>query len=205
MTPMDDRTNWPDFLRGRMFDFRTVSITGALDDDCASRVAIELMTLDATGDDVVQLLIDSGEGSLDAALTVIDVIDLLGVPVHATCLGRAEGPAVGVLAVAARRFATPHCRLRASEPATTFTGRLHDVATWSAHRDDRLARYAERLAEATGRRVEEVTDVLREGRYFDAEDARRFGFVDEIARPNLASVRMLETRDLGFGVSRRRR
>jgi ATP-dependent Clp protease protease subunit len=202
---MDDRPSWPDFLRGRMFDFRTVSITGALDDDCASRVAIELMTLDATGDDIVQMLIDSGEGTLDAALTLIDVIDLLGVPLHATCLGRAEGPALGVLAVASRRFATPHGRVRASEPTTTFTGRSQDVASWSAHRDEQLARYAERLAAATHRPVDELAAVLREGRYFDAEAARRFGFVDEIARPNLASVHTFDARDPGFGVPRRRR
>lgn len=204
MNPMHDQPNWSDWLRGRMFDFRTISITGPLDDECASRAAVELMTLDATGDGEVQMLVDSGEGTLDAALTLIDVVDLLGVPVHATCLGRAEGPALGVLAVCAQRSATPHCRLRASEPATVFEGRPQDLATWSAHRDRQLARYAERLAAATGRPVDEIAGVLREGRYFEPEDARRFGLVDEISRPNLASVHLLQHRDLGFGVTRRR-
>src|SRR5262245_62015009 len=117
MNSMSDPTNWYDSLRARMFDLRTISITGRLDDEGASRVEVELMTLDANGDDEIQVLIDSGEGTLDAALTLIDVVDLLGVPVHATCLGRAEGPALAVLAVASKRSATPHCRLRASEPS----------------------------------------------------------------------------------------
>ena len=46
----------------------------------AGQVALELMSLDASGDEHVTLFVDSGAGTLDAAFTVIDVIDLLGVP-----------------------------------------------------------------------------------------------------------------------------
>ena len=71
-------------------------------------------------------------GTLEAAFTLIDVIDLLGVPVHATCIGRAEGAALGVLAVATRRLAIPHARLRLCEPTNAFAGRADDVASWAA-------------------------------------------------------------------------
>jgi ATP-dependent Clp protease protease subunit len=172
-----------------MFERRTVSLVGRLDDELASRVAIELMTLDAAGDGAVQLLVDSGSGSLDAALTLIDVVDLLGVPVHATCLGRAEGAAVAVLAVCARRVAAPHARMRLCEPESAFDGYAPGLASWSAQRQRRLRRYCERVATATRHPVADVEAAMREGRYLDAEEARRFGLVDAISRPVLGTAR----------------
>ncbi len=87
-------------MRSRLFDHRTIFIRGVLDDETANRAAAELMTLDATGDERITLQLDLAGGTLEAAFTVMDVIDLMGVPVHALCVGRAVGPAVGVLAVA---------------------------------------------------------------------------------------------------------
>ena len=110
MNPTRDARDgaWPDPIRARMFEQRVVLVNGELDDALAGSVATELMTLDACGDGAVRLLLNSGGGTFEAAFTLIDVIDLLGVPVHATCIGRAEGAALGVLAVAARRLAIPH-------------------------------------------------------------------------------------------------
>src|ERR1700733_1677763 len=86
----------PGFVDAQLLDRRVVRLWGALDDNSVSRVCAELMALDATGDDAVQLYIGSSGGPLHLALTLIDTIDLLGVPVHVTCIGRAEGAAVGV-------------------------------------------------------------------------------------------------------------
>ena len=84
----------PEALRARLFEQRIVSLRGTLDDEVAGLVCAELMTLDASGDSAITLFVDSGEATLSAAFSVMDTIDLLGVPVHATCMGRA-GPAVG--------------------------------------------------------------------------------------------------------------
>ena len=65
----------------------------------------------------------AGGGTLEAALMIIDMIDLLGVPVHARCVGRAEGAAVGIVAVAPHRSATPHARFRLGLPDVAFAGR----------------------------------------------------------------------------------
>jgi len=200
--PVDDERMWADWLRGRMFDRRVVVVAGSLDDAVASRVAAELMTLDACGDEAVQLMLDSAGGTLEAALTVIDVIDLLGVPVHATCFGRAEGSAVGVFAVASRRVAAPHARFRMCEPASRFSGRASDVAAWATERERQLHRFSERLAAASGQPVDSILAATREGRYLDAHEASWFGLVDEIARPTAASVHPFARRPVGFGPKR---
>jgi ATP-dependent Clp protease protease subunit len=155
------------------------------------------MTLDATGDDPVQLHIDSPGGTLDAALCLIDVIDLLGVELTATCVGQAAGPALGPLAVAQHRRATPHARFRLSEPVFELSGPAHDIAAWAANHRAQLRRFCVRLAEALGTAPEALEADLAAGRFLDADEARTYGLIDEICGPG-ARVYPLPGSRLGF-------
>ena len=172
-------------------------VTGVLDDQMAGRAAAELMTLDGTGDEPVNVRLDSADGTLEAAFALMDVIDLLGVPVHATCAGRAEGPAVGVLAVARRRVAAPHARFRLTEPRSTLQGRASELTTWAEHHQRLLDLFHERLSAATGRPAADIAADSRAGRYLDAEQARRAGLVDEIAERG-AEIYRWPPRGFGF-------
>ena len=91
---LEPNSSW---LEERLFERRIVLCRGVLDEPLAGRVAAELMTLDALGDGAVELRLDSERASLEAAWTLIDVIDLLGVPVNIVCSGRVEGAVVGLL------------------------------------------------------------------------------------------------------------
>ncbi len=172
----------------QLFGRRTVLLASALDDEAASRVAAELMTLDALGDDHIDLWINCTGGTLDDALTVIDVIDLLAVPVHATCLGRADGPVVGVLAVADHRAAAPHAHLRFDAPSTTVSGRVGDVVTAADALRRRRADFCNRVARAAGQAPEWVDAALHDRRAFEPAEAVRAGLLDEIAAPRAATV-----------------
>jgi ATP-dependent Clp protease protease subunit len=194
-----------DVMRARLFERRVVIIDSELTDELAARVAAELMTLDATGDDRIELLLNCASGTVEAAFTVMDVIDLLGVPVHVTCVGRAEGPALGVLAVATRRAVVPHAALRFGAPAHTFEGRADDVVRWASEQQDQLRRFAERLAAATDRPVEWLLEAMHDRRRIEPAEAMRIGLVDEIARSNIATIRRIDGGALGFQPHRRGR
>ena len=109
-----------DVLARRLLAQRVVSLHGPLTDLSVTRVAAELMTLDAEGDDAVTLRVDCGEAALAPALTLMDVIELMGVPVRALCLGQVASGAVGVVAVCAHRSALPSTRFSLAEPATSL-------------------------------------------------------------------------------------
>ena len=189
--------DWGEQLRSRLFDHRTILMRGVLDDATASQAAAELMTLDATGDSRVTVHLDATGPSLEAAFAVMDVIDLLGVPVHVFCVGRAEGAAIGVLAVGSRRASTPHARLRLRDPDAAMHGVASDLGRWADHHFARLARFHERIAEAVRRPREEVAHDCAQGRYLTAEEALRYGLIDEIARPQ-GAVFPLPGRSVGF-------
>jgi ATP-dependent Clp protease, protease subunit len=175
-----DPTAW---MREQLWDRRMVLLSGELDDGAATTASTELMTLDATGDDAVTLQVDCGGGTLSAALMIIDVVDLLGVPVHARCTGRAEGPVAGIVAVAHRRTATPHARFRLGVPDVSFAGRAEDVERSAREHQRHVEVFVRRLAEATGRPFEHVEADLARREWFDADGALAYGLIDEVERP----------------------
>jgi ATP-dependent Clp protease, protease subunit len=190
--------DWELRLRETMFERRIVQLRGSLEPELAGRVALELMSLDATGDEHVTLYIDSATGTLEAAFMVIDVIDLLGVPVHATCLGRAEGPAVAVLAVCDRRGSAPHASFRLCEPVSEAHGNASDMQRFAEQQRQQLERFIARLAEITGRPSEHIEADLSAGRYLDAREALEYGLVDEIWTPKRSQPTDLDREPFGF-------
>lgn len=171
-----------EFLEARMFAQRVVWIRGRLDELAATGAATQLMALDGSGDDPIQLHLNSGEGTVGAALTLMDTIAALGVPVHAVCGGRAEGPALGVLAVAHQRQASIHSRLRLHAEEIAVAGSAAAIAQELAQHQRQLERFIEQVAQATRQPAERVEIDLHNGRYFDVEEAIQYHLVDQIWR-----------------------
>ena len=118
-------------LARRLLAERVVLLHGPLDDLSVARVSAELMTLDAEGDDPVTLRVDCGEAGLAPALTLMDVIELMGVPVRALCLGQVGAGAIGVVAVCAHRAAMPSTRFLLREPTTSMEAHVRNMAQWA--------------------------------------------------------------------------
>lgn len=172
---------YTDGLAEALLKRRTVVIAGVLDDQTVTRAAAELMTLDATGSDPINLRLNAYGGTLQSAFSLIDIIDLLGVPVHATCVGRAEGPVVGVLAAAHRRIAARHAQLRLCEPDASLAGNANQLAEQVHHYQDQLNRFNERLSAASRHSVSEISADVRAGRYLDAQGALAYGLIHSIS------------------------
>ncbi len=169
-----------DWLQAQMFERRVVLLTGRLDDLLATALATQLMTLDGLGDEGIRLHLNSAEGSLTAALTLMDTISALGVPVEAICTGRAEGPALGVLAVASRRLAAPHSSLRLHDPGLAAEGTGDALIQALEQHRRQLDRFIEIVAEATRQPAERVEVDLGSGRYLDAQEALDYRLIDAL-------------------------
>ena len=172
-----------EMLRAQLRERRVVALAGTLDDVASMTVAAELMGLDADGDEGIVLQVDCTGGSLSAAFTVMDTIDLLGVPVRVRCVGRVDGVATGVVAVAHRRVATPHSRFRLALPEVSFVGSAATLEVNAAEHQRQMESFVSRMAAATGRAFEHVEADLERGRWLDAEEALTYGLIDEIERP----------------------
>src|SRR3954452_4475632 len=180
----------PDWLAERLLEQRVVALAGELDPEVVNRTVAELALLDAGGDEPVQLRLSGVTADLDAALALVDAIDLMGAPVHATALGRVTGAAVAVLAVADRRTAGAHAVVGLREPRAPRGVPGREVEAWASAHAEALRRLQERLAAACGRPVEDVAADMRAGRLLSAEQAREYGLVDSTgpARPGAGPI-----------------
>jgi ATP-dependent Clp protease protease subunit len=176
--PRRDRP--PAWLQEKLFERRVVFVTGRLDDAVAAQAAAEIMTLEACGDEPIAVYVDSPDGTLEAAFVLIDIIDLLHATVRAHCHGQLGGPAIGVVAVADQRSASPHTTFRLAQPMMQLSGTPDQIAARSQQHRELLWMFQARLAKATGRPVEAIADDMRRGRYLDAREALEYGLIDAV-------------------------
>jgi len=177
-------------LTRRLLEQRVVLLQGPLDDLSVTRVSALLMTLDAEGDEPVTLRVDCGEAGLGPALTLMDVIELMGVPVRALCLGRVGAGAIGVVAVCAQRAALPSTRFSLCEPTTQLEAHVRNVAQWAELRAGERHRFCERVAAAVGKPAATVEADVQRGRFLSAAEAVEYGILDEVSRPDAAIRRL---------------
>jgi len=170
-------------VRSKLLERRVAMASGMLDDLEVSDLSATLMTLDATGDEHIELRLNACQGAIEAGLTLVDVIDVLGVPVWTTALGVVSGGPVAVLAAGARRLMARHARLHLREPDDSVSGRAMDIERAVAHQAARRAAFYRRLAAFTGRTPAEIEAEWAVGRYLDAEDAISLGYADDVAGP----------------------
>jgi ATP-dependent Clp protease protease subunit len=171
-----------DWLRGRLLERRIVLLRGRLDDEMATVVTAELMALAASGADPIDLQVDSEGGPIRPALSLVDTIGVLGVDVHATCLGRAEGSAVGVFSAGTRRLMAPHARLHLCEPPTHEHGDAASLRQLAANAAADLAALVSVVASACHRPPEHVEAEMAAGCWLDAESAVAYGLADGVRR-----------------------
>jgi ATP-dependent Clp protease protease subunit len=164
----------------RLFEQRIVMAHGELDGAAATSLCAQLLTLDAERNEPIRLEVQGLTAGLADALTVMGVLDVLRVPVRAQAGGRIEGPALGVLAAAPQRRAYPNAVFVLSEPRLDFEGTAAELAFMEEQLAGMLDALYLRLAEATGREVDEIRADARQRRYFTAADAVGYGLVQEL-------------------------
>jgi ATP-dependent protease ClpP protease subunit len=171
----------PGDLDAVMFERRVLFVREPLDQRQSSDLGARLMALDAMGDDHIDLRITAQRGDVDAAQSLMDVISVIGVPVHTHGTGVVGGPAVGILVAGTHRRLSVRCHLRLfHEPATT-TVPVRQLEQFVATERLRQAAFYASMAEATGLDRQEVEALWQRGCVLSPEEALELGFVDEIA------------------------
>ena len=174
---LDPHADWTSELYERLLAKRIVLASGLLDDDAASRLSAQLLTLDAEQQDPIRLELQNLRAELPAALTVMGILDVLRVPVHACVSGEISGPALGVLACCPRRSGYPNATFVLAEPRLHFGGTVTAVTT----REQQMTRILDtlyfRLADVTGREVDEIREDARRGRVLTTGQAIGYGLI----------------------------
>src|SRR3954470_14924243 len=169
-----------DDVTAQLLDRRILLLTGRLDDAAAELAAARLLLLAERSQDPVTLHVGCPTGELDAALTVLATLDLVGAKVSAVAVGTVGGPAVAVYAAADERLAHPHASFLLHDPSLDHQDDVRDLAIAAEQRTRSLAAMHERIARACDKDVVDVATDMRTGRLLTADDAVAYGLVHSV-------------------------
>jgi len=185
---LDPHADWTSKLYERLLAKRIIMVSGVLDDEVASRLSAQLLTLDAEQEDPIRLELQNVRAELPATLTVMGILDVLRVPVHACVSGEISGPALGVLASCPHRSGYPNAIFVLAEPRLHLGGTVTAVSAGEQRMTRMLDTLYFRLAEVTGREVDEIRADARRGRTLTTGQAIGYGLIqgqETASRPPL--------------------
>jgi len=167
----------------RLLERRIVLLAGPLDADRANRAAAQLLhleALDPAGE--ISVHINCPGADLPAALALYDVIQAVRPPVRTLCLGTAAGGAALILAggVRGRRSALPGARVTFDEPRGRVAGTAAEIDARARELLRLRHQVHELLARHTGQPLERIERDAGARRWFSAQEAKDYGFVDEV-------------------------
>jgi ATP-dependent Clp protease protease subunit len=200
----DDRP--PQFdhrLRERFFSQRVLVLDGVLDDDNGTVLATQLMSLaseDPKKD--IALWINSPGGSVPSMLAIRDVMRLVPCDVATLALGLACSAGQFLLSAGTpgKRFALQHSRILMHQGSSGIGGSAVEVEVQAddlRHTRDTVLGL---IAEDTGQPTERIFVDSLHDRWFTAEQARDYGFVDHVVE-SLGQVVPVRTHELGLGAT----
>ena len=187
---LDPLADWQASLYQRLLEKRIVLASGLLDDEAAARLSAQLLTLDAEGDKPIRLELQNLRAELAAALTVMGILDVLRVRVHGCVSGEISGPALGVLASCADRTGYPNATFTLAEPRLEFGGTVTAVTARQQQVTRMLDTLYYKMAEVTGREVDEIREDARRRRSLTTAQAIGYGLIqaqETTPRPGPAS------------------
>jgi ATP-dependent Clp protease protease subunit len=169
-------------LRDDLYRQRVLVLDGALDDDNGTVLVAQLLSLGAESDQDIALWIHSPGGSVPAMLAIRDVMRLVPAEVSTLALGLACSAGQFLLSAGTpgKRFALPHARVLMHQGSSGIAGSAVEVEVQAddlRHTRDTVLGI---IAEDTGQHVDRIfTDSLHD-RWFTADQAREYGFVDHV-------------------------
>src|SRR3954449_5341255 len=188
-TDMADMSPQPSVF-DRLLRDRIIWLGSEVRDENANEIAAKLLLLAAEDSDRdIYLYINSPGGSITAGMAIYETMQF--VPNDIVTVGIGMAASMGQLLLTAgtkgKRYITPNARVLLHQPSGGFGGTSSDIQTQAQLIIDMKNRLAKITADATGKTVEQVNLDGDRDRWFNADEALEYGFVDHI-RASAADV-----------------
>ena len=178
-------------LNQRLLRERIVFLGSQVDQTAANRICAELLLLEAEdpGKDI-SLYINSPGGSVTDGLAIYDTMQYVNCDIRTICVGLAASMGQFLLCAGTpgKRFALPHSRILMHQPSGGMQGQASDIAIQAEQIMYLKRMMAERIAFHTGQPVERIEADSDRDRWFTADEAREYGFIDEVIQKDAMEV-----------------
>ncbi|MBS28711.1 MAG: ATP-dependent Clp endopeptidase, proteolytic subunit ClpP [Alphaproteobacteria bacterium] len=170
-------------IYSRLLKERIIFLTGPVGDEVASLICAQLLFLEAENPNKdISFYINSPGGIVTSGLSIYDTMQYIRPDVATLCVGQAASMGSLLLAGGAegKRYALPNARIMVHQPSGGFQGQATDI---EIHAQE-ILKIRERLNEIysghTGQSVDKIAEALERDRFYTAEEAQKFGLIDEV-------------------------
>ncbi|WP_022916771.1 ATP-dependent Clp protease proteolytic subunit [Ruania albidiflava] len=178
-----------DHIYNRLLKERIIWLGSEVRDENANQICAQMLLLAAEDPDRdIWLYINSPGGSVTAGMAIYDTMQYVAPDVATVAMGMAASMGQFLLAsgTKGKRYATPHARVMMHQPSGGIGGTASDIrinAELILHMKKTMA---ELTAEQTGRSVEEINRDADRDRWFTAQEALEYGFIDHVVTESSA-------------------
>lgn len=170
-------------IYSRLLRERIVFLGGVIDDNMANIVIAQLLFLeheDPTKE--IKLYINSPGGSVTAAMAIYDTMNHIKPDVATVCVGIAASAAAVLLSSGAKgkRFCLPNSEVMIHQVMGGAEGQASDIAIVAKHILRTKENLNKILAKNTGKPITQVEKDSDRDYYMTADEAKKYGIIDEI-------------------------
>jgi ATP-dependent Clp protease, protease subunit len=175
----------------RLLRERIIFLGTQVDQNSANQICAQLLLLEAEDPDKdISLYINTPGGSVTDGLAIYDTMQYVESDVSTICLGLAASMGQFLLCAGApgKRFALPHSRILMHQPSGQMQGQAADIAIQAEQIVYLKRMMAERIAFHTGQTIERIEADSDRDRWFTAEEALDYGFIDKVIDRSVVNV-----------------
>jgi len=182
-TPQGPGLGMTDNVYSSLLANRIIFLGSEVRDENANAICAQMLLLNAEDPHSdIYLYINSPGGSVDSGMAIFDTMQWISNDVATVAMGLAASMGQFLLSAGTpgKRYALPHSRIMMHQPSGGLGGTASDIriqAEQSLHIKKTMAQL---IAQHTGQSVEQIEADSDRDRWFTAEQALEYGFIDHV-------------------------
>lgn len=172
-------------IYSRLLRDRIIFLGTAITDDVANVIIAQMLFLESEDPDKdIHFYINSPGGLVTAGMAIYDTMQYIKNDVATVAMGLAASMGQFLLCAGApgKRYALPHARIMMHQPSGGIGGTASDIKIQAEQMAATKKSMAELIAFHTGQTIDTIQEDSDRDRWFTADQAKEYGFVDHVVR-----------------------
>lgn len=170
-------------IYSRLLRDRIVMVSGPIETNMANTIIAQLLFLESENPNAdISMYLNTPGGEMYAGLAIMDTMQYIKPKVSTIGMGLVASMGSVLLAAGekGKRFVLPDTTVMIHQPLGGGNGQITDLEI-SVREGQRLKKLMlEKMSGFTGRKEKELFDAMERDNWMNAEDAKKFGLVDDI-------------------------
>jgi len=172
-------------IYSRLLKERIIFLSTPIDDNVASLVIAQLLFLESEDSEKdINIYINSPGGIITSGMAIMDTMNFIKPDVSTIVVGQASSMGAFLLAAGkkGKRYALPNARVMIHQPMGGTEGQASDIVIAAEEIQKTKKKLNQMLAKFCGKKVTQLEKDADRNYFMSAEEALKYGLVDEILK-----------------------